>query len=149
MTDFIWQNGMKLDEFLRFNVPDDLAAITTAIARASITVWENIPFKSGLLNEVNPSGETQKAIDVFSNDIFVDALVSTGHAAEVASEEMAEPTRAKGTISVAMDPLDGSSNVETNNPLGSIFGLYSKKLPASGRELLGAIYVTYSSMVTL
>ncbi len=140
---------MKLDEFLRLNVPEDLSSLTLALAKASIVVWDNIPFKSGLLAEVNPSGETQKAIDVFSNDVFVEALTGTGFVAEVASEEMSEPVQAKGKVSVAMDPLDGSSNVETNNPLGSIFGFYSKRLPASGRSLLGTLYVTYGSMVTL
>ena len=140
---------MKLDEFLRLNAPEELATLTLAIAKASITVWDNIPFKSGLLAEVNPSGETQKAIDVFSNDLFVESLTSTGCAGEVASEEMAEPAEAKGSVSVAMDPLDGSSNVETNNPLGSIFGFYSKRLPTSGRNLLGSLYVTYGSMITL
>ena len=98
---------------------------------------------------MNPSGETQKAIDVFSNDEFVEALTGTGCVAEVASEEMAEPVAAKGSVSVAMDPLDGSSNVETNNPLGSIFGLYSKRLPTTGRNLVGSLYVTYGSMVTI
>lgn len=48
-----------------------------------------------------------------------------------------------------MDPLDGSSNVDTNNPIGSIFGFYSKKLPTAGKNLTGALYVTYGSMVTL
>jgi fructose-1,6-bisphosphatase I len=140
---------LKLDEFLRLNAPEELAALTLAIAKSSVTIWDNIPFKSGLLADVNPSGETQKAIDVFSNDVFVEALTSTGCAGEVASEEMAEPAEAKGGVSVAMDPLDGSSNVETNNPLGSIFGFYSKKLPTSGRNLIGSLYVTYGSMVTL
>ena len=140
---------MKLDEFLRLNAPEELATLTLAVAKASITVWDNIPFKSGLLAGVNPSGETQKAIDVFSNDVFVESLTSTGCAAEVASEEMAEPAEAKGNVSVAMDPLDGSSNVESSNPLGSIFGFYSKRLPTSGRNLLGSLYVTYGSMVTI
>ena len=140
---------MKLDEFLRLNAPDELASLTSAISKASINVWDSIPFKSGLLSETNPSGETQKAIDVFSNDVFADALSSTDQVAEVASEELAEPTQSKGSVSVAMDPLDGSSNVETNNPLGSIFGFYSRKLPASGRSLVGALYVTYGNMVTL
>ena len=140
---------MKLDEFLRLNAPDDLAPLTAAIAQASITVWDNIPWKSGLLSATNPSGETQKAIDVFSNDIFAETLTATGYAAEVASEEMSEPAEGKGSVSVAMDPLDGSSNVETNNPLGSIFGFYSEKLPASGRSIVGALYVTYGNVITL
>jgi len=140
---------LKLEEFLRLNAPEDLAVLTNSIAKASIMVWDNIPFKSGLLSEVNPSGETQKAIDVFSNDVFVESLTATGCAAEVASEEMEEPVQAKGEVSVAMDPLDGSSNVETNNPLGSIFGFYTKRLPTSGRRLAGALYVTYGNMITL
>ncbi len=140
---------MKLEEFLRLNAPDDLAALTAAIAKSSVGVWESIPFKTGLLTDTNPSGEAQKAIDVYSNDLFVGALTATGAAAEVASEEMAEPVVSNGAVSVAMDPLDGSSNVETNNPLGSIFGFYSRRLPASGRALVGALYVTYGAMLTL
>lgn len=140
---------MKLDEFLRLNAPEELASLTSAIAETSLRVSESIPFKSGLLSEVNPSGETQKAIDVFANDEFSEALSGTGAAGEIASEEMRDPLEAKGKISVAMDPLDGSSNVETNNPLGSIFGFYSRRLPASGRDLMGALYVTYGSMLTV
>ncbi|MBI3859244.1 MAG: fructose-1,6-bisphosphatase [Thaumarchaeota archaeon] len=140
---------MKLDEFLRLNAPEDLAALTSSIATASLTVWENIPRKSGVLEAVNPSGEVQKAIDVFSNDEFAEAILSTGAAGEVASEEMSDAMKGKGKIGVAMDPLDGSSNVETNNPLGSIFGFYNKPLPCSGRSLVGAVYVTYGNMITL
>ena len=140
---------MNLEEFLRLNAPEDLALITTAIAEASMTVWESLPFKSGLLAEVNPSGERQKAIDVFSNDVFVEALTGTNLVREVASEEMAEAIVARGQLSVAMDPLDGSSNVETNNPLGSIFGFYSTRLPCSGRNIVGALYVTYGNTVTI
>jgi fructose-1,6-bisphosphatase I len=140
---------MRLDEFLEINAPDDLARLTLAIAGTSIQVWESIPFKSGQLTEVNPSGELQKAIDVFSNDVFARSLAATGSAAQIASEEMAEPLDAKGKVSVAMDPLDGSSNVDTNNPLGSIFGYYGERLPASGRSLLGALYVTYGPMLTV
>jgi len=140
---------LKLDEFLRLNAPEELALMTGAIADACITVWDSIPTKSGLLSSTNPSGETQKAIDVFANDLFAESIVATGCASEVASEEMSEPAEGKGPVSVAMDPLDGSSNVETNNPLGSIFGFYSKKLPTSGRNLLGALYVTYGNVITL
>jgi len=140
---------MNLEEFLRLNAPEDLAKVAIAIAGKSITVWENIPFKSGLLADVNPSGERQKAIDVYSNDEFVEALSETGLVGEIASEEMTEVVTGKGKLSVAMDPLDGSSNVETNNPLGSIFGFYSSRMPCSGRSLLGALYVTYGNAVTI
>jgi fructose-1,6-bisphosphatase I len=140
---------MKLDEFLKLNATEDLARLTLAIASTSIPVWESIPSKSGQLAEINPSGEVQKAIDVFSNDAFAEALAATGSAAQIASEEMTGPLDAKGKVNVAMDPLDGSSNVDTNNPLGSIFGFYRERLPASGRSLIGALYVTYGPMLTV
>lgn len=140
---------MRLDEFVRRDVSDDLARLTMAISGSCIKVWESIPFNSGLLSAVNPSGEKQKAIDVIANDEFVEAMIHTSVASEVASEEMAQPVTGKGKVSVAMDPLDGSSNVDTNNPLGSIFGFYSRRLPCSGRQLVGALFVTYGGMVTL
>jgi fructose-1,6-bisphosphatase I len=140
---------MKLEDFLKLNAPEGLAELAVAVSRTSLVVWESIPFKSGLLSGVNPSGERQRAIDVFSNDEFAEALSATGVTAEIASEEMEEPIEGKGDVSVAMDPLDGSSNVKTNNPLGSIFGFYSKRLPSSGRSLAGALYVTYGSMLTV
>lgn len=140
---------MELNDFLRRESPEGLSKLTAAIASSSIEVWESIPFNSGLLPGVNPSGEKQKAIDVLSNDIFVESLTKTGAASEVASEEMVEPARGKGKVGVAMDPLDGSSNVDTNNPLGSIFAFYSHPLPCSGRFLLGAAFVTYGPMLTL
>ncbi|MDV3293489.1 MAG: fructose-1,6-bisphosphatase [Nitrososphaerales archaeon] len=140
---------MRLEEFLRRDASDDLAKLTLAISRSCIKVWESIPFNSGLLAAVNPSGEKQKAIDVLSNDEFAHSLIGTGSAAQVASEEMSKPVEGTGEVSVAMDPLDGSSNVDTNNPLGSIFGFYSGRLPCSGRKLVGALFVTYGGMVTL
>jgi fructose-1,6-bisphosphatase I len=112
-------------------------------------ISSSIPFKSGVLTSINPSGETQKAIDVFSNDEFAEAMQATGATGQIVSEEMAEPLGSKGKVNVAMDPLDGSSNVETNNPLGSIFGFYSKPFPTSGRSLVGALYVTYGRMLTM
>jgi fructose-1,6-bisphosphatase I len=120
-----------------------------AIADASISVREAIPKNAGLLAAVNPSGEKQKSIDVVSNDLFTKALLETGAAKEVASEEMEQPAEGRGRVSVAMDPLDGSSNIGTNNPVGSIFGFYSRALPCSGRSLSAALYVTYGSMTTI
>jgi len=140
---------LELKDYLGRDAPEGTSRLTAAIARSSIKVWESIPFNSGLLLKVNPSGERQKAIDVLSNDIFVESLIESGAASEVASEEMSEPAKGKGSLSVAMDPLDGSSNVDTNNPLGSIFGLYSAPLPCSGRSLQAAVFVTYGPMLTL
>ena len=134
---------------MRANVDKDVARIVMAIADSSIRVWESIPNNAGSLSAVNPSGDTQKAIDVYSNELFAKELLATHAVREVASEEMAEPMPGRGEVSVAMDPLDGSSNVGTNNPVGSIFGFYSEKLPAAGKALKGALFVTYGSMTTI
>jgi fructose-1,6-bisphosphatase I len=108
-----------------------------------------LPFTTKLRQELNPSGERQAEIDVYANEIFASSLLATGVAQEVASEEMAEAKKGRGHIHVAMDPLDGSSNISTNNPLGSIFGFYSSALPCNGEQLVGAAYVTYGPMLTL
>ena len=73
---------------------------------------------------VNVQGETQKGMDVVANDLFVSAL--TGHVAAMASEE--EETAIAGAANrkyeIAFDPLDGSSNLDTNLPTGSIFCVF-------------------------
>ncbi len=90
---------------------------------------------------LNLFGERQAKLDVFSNEAFSKALLDTGSVRWVASEELVTPLEGvsqKGdSLSVAMDPLDGSSNITTNNPLGSIFGIWSGKLPQRGRETRG------------
>src|SRR5207245_10368989 len=75
--------------------------------------------------------------------------MATGAVAELASEEEPQPLRGRGSLHVAMDPLDGSSNIETNNPLGSIFGIYDSALPCSGERIIASAFVTYGPVVTL
>lgn len=140
---------MRLDEFLRSNATVEVSNVLSAVAATSIRVWESIPTNTGLLSQVNPSGEKQAAIDVLANDSFVNSLVKTGSVAEVASEELAAPIRGSGQLSVSMDPLDGSSNIDTNNPVGSIFGIYNRELPASGTHLIASAFVTYGTTVTM
>ncbi len=140
---------LRLEESLRELSSKPILGVLSSIANTSIKVWESIPFRSGLLRGVNPSGERQTALDVFANDAFADELLKTGHVAEVASEETDTPRNGRGTLHVAMDPLDGSSNIETNNPLGSIFGVYDAKLPCSGEHLQTAAFITYGPTLTL
>lgn len=70
----------------------------------------------------NADGDAQQHLDVHAHELFLDALRQAPVAA-LASEECAEPCR----LAVALDPLDGSSNIATNVPIGSIFGV----LPAA------------------
>jgi fructose-1,6-bisphosphatase I len=138
-----------LKDHLREHAPGELSSIIAAVATSSVVIRDALPAIKGMARGTNPSGERQAEVDVYSNDIFCSSLLVTGNVAEVASEEMKSAKLGNGTVHVAMDPLDGSSNISTNNPLGSIFGFYSTKLPCSGEYLLGAAYVTYGPMLTI
>jgi fructose-1,6-bisphosphatase I / sedoheptulose-1,7-bisphosphatase len=76
----------------------------------------------------NIQGETQMRLDVVSNDIFLRTSEFGGHLAGMVSEELAEPYEIPpqyplGKYLLAFDPLDGSSNIDINAPVGSIFSV--------------------------
>ncbi|BAZ93254.1 fructose-1,6-bisphosphatase [Thiohalobacter thiocyanaticus] len=82
----------------------------------------------GSADTENVQGETQKKLDVISNDVMVDALEWTGHLAGMASEEMDDPLPIpaeypKGKYLMLFDPLDGSSNIDVNVSVGTIFSI--------------------------
>jgi fructose-1,6-bisphosphatase I/sedoheptulose-1,7-bisphosphatase len=77
---------------------------------------------------VNVQGETQKKLDVLSNDVFLHFNEWGGHLAGMASEEMEDPYQIpshypKGKYLLLFDPLDGSSNIDVNVCVGSIFSV--------------------------
>ena len=81
-----------------------------------------------VIGSENVQGEVQKKLDILSNDIFIHALEWTGHLAAMASEENDEiiqisPEYPKGKYLIAFDPLDGSSNIEVNLSIGTIFSI--------------------------
>lgn len=73
----------------------------------------------------NVQGEDQKKLDVLANDLLLDALAQNKHCAGVASEELddATPANADGSLLVLFDPLDGSSNIDINMAVGTIFSI--------------------------
>lgn len=82
----------------------------------------------GSIDSENIQGETQKKMDVLSNDIMLHVHRHFGHVAAMASEEMEKivyiPDNVKyGKYLVVFDPLDGSSNMDVNAPLGTIFSV--------------------------
>ncbi len=88
--------------------------------------------------QVNVQGEVQKPLDVISNDIFVQMNEWGGHLNGMASEEMAEPLQIpreypRGKYLLVFDPLDGSSNIDVNVSVGSIFSIL--RSPADGRDV--------------
>ena len=82
----------------------------------------------GIAGSENIQGEVQKTLDVITNKIFIKALEWTGHLAALASEENDEVIQIpevypKGKYLVCFDPLDGSSNVDLNMSVGTIFSI--------------------------
>jgi len=86
---------------------------------------------------INVQGETQKLLDVVGNDTFLKETEWGGHLAGMASEEMEEPYRMppdcpRGKYLLVFDPLDGSSNIDVNVSVGSIFSVL--RAPVAGRD---------------
>jgi fructose-1,6-bisphosphatase I len=82
----------------------------------------------GSAESENVQGETQKKLDIISNDVMVNSLEWTGHLAGMASEEMDDPLSIpamypRGKYLILFDPLDGSSNIDVNVSVGTIFSI--------------------------
>ncbi|MGB6103510.1 MAG: class 1 fructose-bisphosphatase [Pusillimonas sp.] len=94
----------------------------------------------GSLETENVQGEVQKKLDVMSNEILLEANEWGGHLAAMASEEMKTihliPNRyPKGEYLLLFDPLDGSSNIDVNVSIGTIFSVLHAPHHASGRDV--------------
>ena len=98
--------------------------IATAVKRAGIAKLY------GLAGEQNSTGDDQKMLDVMSNEIMINALRNSGVCSVLVSEEDEDPIIVpeadNGKYCVAFDPLDGSSNIDCNVSVGTIFGVYEK-----------------------
>ena len=94
---------------------------------------------------VNVQGETQKKLDVLSNDVFLRRTEWSGNLAGIASEEMDLPYQIpakypRGHYMIVFDPLDGSSNIDVNVAVGSIFSVLRapQDVIDSGRDVVDA-----------
>lgn len=108
-----------------------------------------IPKALGTTEGVNVYGERQTELDVWSNELLTRKLVKSGLVSQVASEEMEKPLKGDhGEYAVVLDPLDGSSNIKTDNLVGTIAGIYhDEKLPAKGRDMVCSLYYLYGPYV--
>lgn len=109
----------------------------------------------------NVQGEVQKKLDVVSNVLIMDTLLSGGKAAALASEELDDMIAGSddGRYLVLFDPLDGSSNIDINISVGTIFSILEQKNTGSaasntdfmqaGREQIAAGYVLYGPSTLL
>jgi fructose-1,6-bisphosphatase I len=127
--------------------------------------------KAGLVNIIgevgtfNSHGESQKKLDVFANQQFIAALTCGGECCLVVSEENDDPVYIESDVSnnakyiVAIDPLDGSSNIDVNVSVGTVFSIYRRKSVGGkptledalqyGTEQVAAGYIVYGSSTML
>ncbi|PAF52446.1 class 1 fructose-bisphosphatase [Helicobacter sp. 13S00477-4] len=100
------------------------------------------------LNSTNPSGDTQLALDIQADKIIEEELLKLDFIKGICSEEKSKAIyKNNGSYLVAYDPLDGSSIIESNLSVGSIFGIYEKEFKAS--KLIGAAYIVYGPRLEL
>lgn len=114
-------------------VSADLRLLIEVVARACKSISNAVSkgALAGILGGAgtdNVQGEAQKKLDVISNEVLVEANEWGGHLAAIASEEMEQPHQIpnrfpKGEFLLLMDPLDGSSNIDVNVSIGTIFSV--------------------------
>lgn len=118
----------------------------------------------GVAGRTNVQGEEVMKLDLFANRTIIEILRRSGHVGIMASEEdetsidVPEP-HFPGEYAVAFDPLDGSSNIDVNVSIGTIFSIHRRKAPVGkgndgdllrrGTELAGAGYIIYGSSTML
>ena len=124
--------------------------ILEAIERSAIRIKHAIDVKDiGYSQEQNSSGETQLQLDIQSDLIIEEELSHVKSVHTIASEEKELPMllNEAGQYFIAFDPLDGSSLVDVNLSVGSIFGIYDGAFV--GSKLIASCYVVYGPRVEL
>jgi len=124
--------------------------IYEAIKRSAIRIREAIEFDdTGYSENINSTGDTQLKLDIKSDLIIEEEFAKVPSIKEIVSEEKENktPLHDKGTYCVGYDPLDGSSLIDVNLSVGSIFGIYEGGY--AGKNLKAAVYVVYGPRVEL
>ncbi|HLP89416.1 MAG TPA: class 1 fructose-bisphosphatase [Nostocaceae cyanobacterium] len=148
----------------------DLSALMNRISLAGKLVARRLS-RAGLMEgvlgftgEVNVQGESVKKMDVYANEVFISVFKQSGLVCRLASEEMEKPYYIPencpiGRYTLLYDPIDGSSNTDTNLSLGSIFAIRqqegtdtngdAKDLLADGNKQIAAGYILYGPSTML
>lgn len=150
----------------------ELSRLLSAIRLAAKVVHSQIN-KAGLIDDIlgnmgreNVQGEEQKKLDVHTNHLFIRALMARNEVCGIASEEeesyisFSHEAGRNGKYVVLMDPLDGSSNIDVNVSIGTIFAIYRRISPIGteatlkdflqpGTEQVAAGYIIFGSSTML
>ncbi len=146
-------------------LPQGLSQTLTVAAAACVEIRKIVSGGAlvgalGASGAVNVQDEEQKKLDVISNDVLTDMLLACPSVAGVASEEMdtVQPaTNPAGEYLVLFDPLDGSSNIDINAPVGTIVSVLKSPSATpteadflqSGRQQVAALYAVYGGQTML
>ena len=149
----------------------ELSRLLSHIGTAAKIVSKKIN-KAGLVDilgesgEINVQGEEQKKLDLFADNVYINALRSSGEVCGIVTEENEEIITFDDNLSrdakyiFLMDPLDGSSNIDVNVSVGTIFSIYTRLsepgMPPDptdflqkGNKMVAAGYVIYGSSTML
>jgi|TARA_B110000093_G_scaffold144498_1_gene156119 fructose-1,6-bisphosphatase I len=168
------KNNLTLGEFIIENQKDfkyssgELSKLINSIRLAAKIVNHEVN-KAGLVDilgaadDTNIQGEDQQKLDVYANDFFKSALINREIVCGIASEEEENFITIEGRqhthenkYVVLIDPLDGSSNIDVNVSVGTIFSIYRRITPAGkpvqkedflqqGKEQVAAGYIIYGT----
>ena len=171
-----FEEGTTLDRFIfettleHADATGQFATLLKQVALAARLVSSRVN-RAGLAGmlgetgEMNVQGEFVQKLDIYANEAFKRALEHPGVCAAILSEEDEEVTLTpqrfhSGRYVFCMDPLDGSSNIDVNATIGTIFGVFRRQSPEgtvateadilqSGSELVAAGYIVYGSGTVL
>jgi len=140
LTKFLYEEQRKCP-----NCTGNFTDLFTDLARAAKIISRDVN-RAGLINilgsaeQTNIQGEDVQKLDLIANDALITTMESGGHLAGMASEENEDiipiPDEfPKGNYILLFDPLDGSSNIDVNISVGTIFSILKKKTSGSDAEL--------------
>ena len=146
---------MELHQFLNSeNYDSSINQIILSIAEGGIKMYEKINENTedifGSIGKTNIQNEEVQKLDLIANDIFIKVFQSNANVAKILSEENEHilDLNLNGDYLIAMDPLDGSSNIDVNIPVGSIFSVLKNTeigFLQKGREQKLACYIIYGT----
>jgi len=136
---------------------EPIETIFETVARTASDVRYALSERRAYSEEENPSGEQQLAADIYADELFEQRLLDIDGVGTYASEEregVINDNTSSGSANseqyhITCDPLDGSSNLKSNNGMGTIIGVYSQQPPAPGEALVAAGYVLYGPITTM
>lgn len=159
------EKGTLLSQYLKSNTNTELSEVITAIADATVLINEKVRVAGlsdivGVAGTTNVQGETVQKLDLLANDLIIEFLQKGTACAALVSEETDAvlPIHAAGKYVVAVDPLDGSSNIDIAAPIGTIFAIWQKQSEGvatdadflqPGKQLAAAGYMLFGSSTIL